>query len=63
MGENDLLVGWKEIAQFLEVSERTIRGQRSRLLVSGRIFYRRRKLGKRMVCAWADDLRQWTKNR
>jgi len=63
MGENDLLVGWKEIARFLEVSERTIRGHRSRLLVSGRIFYRRRKLGKRMVCAWADDLRQWAKNR
>ena len=63
MGENDLLVGWKEIARFLEVSERTIRGHRSRLLVSGRIFYRRRKLGKRMVYAWADDLRQWAKNR
>ena len=62
MGENDLLVGWKQIAQFLDLSERSIRSQRSRLLVSGRIFYRRQRLGKRVVCAWADDLRQWAKN-
>ena len=26
-------------------------------------FYRRRRLGKRIVCAWSDDLRQWSKNR
>ncbi len=61
--ENNLLVGWKAIAQFLGVSERSIRGDRSRLLVSGRIFYRRQRLGKRIVCAWADDLRQWAKSR
>jgi hypothetical protein len=60
---NDLLVGWKQIAQFLAVSERSIRGYRGQLLEGGRIFYRRRRLGKRIVCAWSDDLRQWSKNR
>jgi hypothetical protein len=63
MGANDLLVGWKQIAQFLGVSERSIRGYRGLLLEEGRIFYRRRRLGKRIVCAWSDDLRQWSKNR
>ena len=63
MGANDLLVGWKQIARFLGVSERSIRGYRSQLLVGGRIFYRRHQKGKRMVCAWADDLRQWSKQR
>ena len=60
---NDLLVGWKQIAEFLGVSERSIRGYRGLLLEGGRIFYRRRRLGKRIVCAWSDDLRQWSKNR
>ncbi len=63
MVENDLLVGWKQIAQFLGLSERSIRGYRGPLLEGGRIFYRRRRLGKRIVCAWSDDLRQWSKNR
>ncbi len=63
MVENDLLVGWKQIAQFLGVSERSIRGYRGLLLEGNRIFYRRRRLGKRIVCAWSDDLRQWSKNR
>jgi hypothetical protein len=63
MGENDLLVGWKQIAQFLELSERSIRSQRSRLLVGGSIFYRRQRLGKKVVCAWAEDLRRWSKSR
>ncbi len=43
MVENDLLVGWKQIAQFLGVSERSIRGYRGLLLEGGRIFYRRRR--------------------
>ncbi len=63
MGENDLLVGWKQIAEFLGVSERSIRGYRDRLLDGNQVFYRRRRLGKRVVCAWADDLRQWAKKR
>jgi len=63
MVENDLLVGWKQIAQFLGVSERSIRGYRGSLLEGGRIFYRRQRLGKRIVCAWSEDLRQWSKNR
>ena len=61
MEGNELLVGWKQIADFLSVSERSIRGYRSQLLESGRVFYRRRRMGKRTVCAWADDLRKWAK--
>ena len=60
---NDLLVGWKQIAEFLEVSERSIRGCRSQLLEGSYVFYRRRRLGKRNVCAWADDIRRWAKKR
>jgi hypothetical protein len=63
MEGNGLLVGWKQIALFLGVSERSIRGYRGPLLEGGRIFYRRLRLGKRIVCAWSDDLRQWSKNR
>ena len=63
MGENELLVGWKQIAGFLGVSERSIRGFRAQLLEDNHVFYRRRKLGKRIVCAWADDLRRWAKKR
>ncbi len=63
MAGNDLLVGWKQIADFLSLSERSIRGYRNQLLVGGRIFYRRRRMGKKIVCAWADDLRQWAKQR
>ena len=62
MSANDLLVGWKQIARFLGVSERAIRGHRSGLLQTGSIFYRKGRLGKKNVCAWQDDLRQWTKN-
>jgi hypothetical protein len=61
MAGNDLLVGWKQIADFLSVSERSIRGCRDQLLEGGRIFYRRRRMGKRIVCAWPDDLREWAK--
>ena len=61
MGENDLLVGWKQIARFLGISERSIRGFRDQLLEGSYVFYRRRRLGKRNVCAWQDDLRQWAK--
>ncbi len=63
MTGNDLLVGWKQIADFLNVSERSIRGYRSQLLEGCRIFYRRRRMGKRVVCAWADDLREWAKKK
>jgi hypothetical protein len=63
MAGNDLLVGWKQIAVFLSVSERSIRGYRNQLLEGGQIFYRRRRMGKRIVCAWADDLRQWAKQK
>ena len=63
MEGNDLLVGWKQIADFLGVSERSIRGHRGQLLEASRIFYRRRRMGKRIVCAWADDLRQWAKQK
>ncbi len=63
MTQNELLVGWKQIAHFLGVSERSIRGYRGLLLQANRIFYRRRRLGKRIVCAWSEDLRQWSKNR
>jgi len=61
MEKNGLIAGWKKIAEFLGVSERSIRGYKSRLLEKGRIFYRRGRLGKRYVYAWEDDLRQWTK--
>ncbi len=61
MEGTDLLVGWKQIANFLSVSERSIRGHRGQLLESGRIFFRRRRMGKRTVCAWPDDLKQWAK--
>jgi predicted DNA-binding transcriptional regulator AlpA len=63
MDRNDLLMGWKQIAAFLGVSERSIRGYRGPLLEDGRIFYRRRRLGKKYVCAWQDDIRQWAKSR
>lgn len=63
MSGNDLLVGWKQIAGFVGMSERSMRGYRAALLEGGRIFYRRQRLGKRSVCAWAEDLRQWAKNR
>ena len=53
MADNDLLVGWKAIAAFLGCSERSIRGYRGPLSEGGRIFYRRRRLGKRTVCAWS----------
>jgi len=62
MGENNLLVGWKQIARFLGVSERSIRGRRKDLLRQGGIFYRRGRLGKRNVCAWQEDIRQWSKD-
>lgn len=63
MSESDLLVGWKQIADFLNLSERSIRGHKDQLLDAGRIFYRRRRLGKRTVCAWAGDLREWAKQK
>jgi hypothetical protein len=63
MEGNGLLIGWRQIANFLGVSERSIRGYRTQLLEGGRIFYRRRRMGKRIVCAWSDDLRQWTKQK
>ena len=47
MAGNDLLVGWKAIAAFLGCSERSIRGYRGPLLEGGRIFYRRRRRGKK----------------
>ena len=63
MAGNDLLEGWKKIADFLGVSERSIRGYKSQLIEGGRIFYRRKRFGKKVVCAWADDLRQWAKQK
>ncbi|MDA8306721.1 MAG: hypothetical protein M0Z81_07835 [Deltaproteobacteria bacterium] len=63
MEGSDLLIGWKQIAQFLGVSERSIRGYRGHLLNGGHIFYRRKRLGKRCVCAWSGDLREWSKRR
>jgi hypothetical protein len=61
MAENNLLVGWKQIARFLSVSERSIRGRKKDLLQQGNIFYRRGRLGKKNVCAWQEDIRQWAK--
>ncbi|HYA41890.1 MAG TPA: hypothetical protein VEF34_11335 [Syntrophobacteraceae bacterium] len=61
MGENNLLVGWKQIARFLAVSERAVRGRRKDLLARGGIFYRRGRLGKRIVCAWQEDIRRWAR--
>ncbi len=63
MEGKDLLVGWKQIAGFLSVSERSIRGYKSQLLETDRIFYRRQRMGKRTVCAWAEDLRKWAKEK
>jgi len=61
MAQNDLLVGWKQIARFLGVSERSVRGRKAALLEEGDIFYRRTRFGKRNVCAWQEDIRQWAK--
>ncbi len=63
MNGSDLIVGWKQIAQYLGVSERSIRSYRGPLLNGGHIFYRRKRFGKRCVCAWSGDLREWSKRR
>jgi hypothetical protein len=65
MGENDLLIGWKRIAAFLGCSERSIRGKKYMLMAADPpyIFCKRQKLGKSVICAWADDLKRWAKAR
>lgn len=61
MAERGLLMGWKAISDYVGYSDRGLRNYRSILLSRGVVFYRRMRLGKRMVCAWPSDLRAWTK--
>ena len=62
MTETPLLMGWRAIADYVGYSDRGLRNHRGMLLDRGVIFYRRMRLGKRMVCAWPADLREWSKS-
>ena len=61
MTERDLLMGWKAISDYVGYSDRGLRNYRGMLLNTGVVFYRRMRLGKKMVCAWPADLRAWSK--
>lgn len=56
-----VLVGWQAIAEFVGVSDRTMRSRKPFLLRDEVIFYRRQRLGKRVVCAFVSDLKVWWK--
>ena len=62
MTESPLLMGWKAISGYVGYSDRGLRNHRGALLDGGVVFYRRMRLGKRMVCAWPADLREWAKS-
>lgn len=60
MGNDELLIGWKEIAAFFKCSERKARSLKPLLHQSGTIFYMH--LGKpprKRVCAFPLRLRNW----
>lgn len=63
MVENELLIGWRQIAEFTGLSDRSVRSWRYQLIAEEVIFYRRTKMGKRSVCAWKGDVRTWLKKR
>lgn len=57
----NLLIGWKAIADYLGCCERTAKAKRDELSASGVIFYQR--LGRppqKRVCAWPGKIRAWT---
>ena len=56
-----LLITWREMAEYCGVSFNTMRRMRGRLLEEGVIFRRRRRYGKWVYCAWAEDLRKIVK--
>ncbi len=59
--KSEVLWGWREIAEFLGLSSSTIRAQKDELLSRGIIFYRRRRPGCKVVCAWPQKLRAWNR--
>jgi hypothetical protein len=61
MAGAELLVGWAAIAKYIGVCERSLRARKQMLADAEVIFYRRGRFGKRVICAWSDDLRGWAK--
>ncbi|MGC8495077.1 MAG: hypothetical protein ACP5SH_25445 [Syntrophobacteraceae bacterium] len=59
--QSTILMGWKAIAAYLQLSERTMRNRKYELLQGDFIFIRRTAKGKRIICAWPEDLRRWSK--
>jgi hypothetical protein len=58
-----LLRGWKEIADFLRMSERTIRRRRLEFLRRGVIFYQHYgNPPSKYVCAFTSTLRKYLEN-
>jgi len=54
------ILGWKAIAEFFQVSERKMRGQKKELLEAGAIFYIRRGRPPRIrVAAFPSILQRW----
>jgi hypothetical protein len=62
VNDGNLLTGWEAIAKYVERSSRGLRNRRAELLAQRVVFYRRNRNGKRIVCAWSQDLRQWAKS-
>jgi CRP-like cAMP-binding protein len=56
-----LLVTWGEIARYCGLSVRTVRRMRDEMVEQRIVFRRRRRLGKRVYCAWAADLERFFK--
>ena len=56
-----LLVTWGEIAEYCGVSAKTLQRMKSQLIAEGIVFRRRQRLGKRIYCAWPDDIKKFLK--
>ena len=56
---SELLIGWREIADYLCLAESTVRLQKKELFERGIVFWRRNRHHKKIVVGWAEDLRGW----
>jgi hypothetical protein len=56
-----LLVTWRDIAGYCGIGVSTARKLKGRLIEDNVIFWRSRRGGKRVVCAYTEDLKKFQK--
>jgi len=60
--DNNVLVGWEEIAHFFRVSRTWLKQRRDQMITAGAIHKRHRPRGGHQYWGFETDLKAWAKN-